>query len=252
MNRFKQISKYALMMGTIAAFTAACSDDDDPAPVPEVKLLPVKLTDATAKTSVAYTYDTQNQISSIEELSDGNVTTKTTTFVYNTSGNPIAVIINDKSGATATAKSYGFTYDSDTVTVNTDDAVYTLTLSGANLVKQVKTPTSGAAVTSEFTYDTAGNLTKDGSGNTYSYDTAKSGIFKNSATPNWVVVFLNGNDVPYYTPNLISIKKLGSITQTFTWSGDNHGLPTTTTTTTEGGGISTQTKTQSIEYKEIK
>jgi hypothetical protein len=111
MNTFNRFLKYALIMGAMAAFTTACSDDDNPTPMPEVKLLPSVVKGEDYERT--FYYDTQNRIIHITDIFDDTEhgTTDVTHTAITYDGDKVSAFIQENS-------SYYVTYEGDLIYLN--------------------------------------------------------------------------------------------------------------------------------------
>jgi hypothetical protein len=248
MNKIQQIFKYALIIGAMAAFTTACSDDDTTA-----NFLP-SVIKVKGDYEQIFSYDTQNRIIGITENSGSGKTPRESTITYN--GDKVSEIVTNEGTYHIT---YYVTYEGNVVYLNIDPkkgkdgAAFVYTLENGLLMNIEQ----NSGVVKTYVYDNKKNLTiltalynkgvVDFVYN-YTYDTTKSGIFINSATPNWVMVFLDLDDL--HSPNLISSNKRTFYTNnyseelTYNWSDYKNGFPTKRTVTLDGN----ETTTATISY----
>jgi hypothetical protein len=225
MNKIQQILKYALMIGTMAAFTAACSDDD---PEPSGKLLPsIIWYDNNGVTTVfTFTYDKKNRITKI--VQQRAIGKHTCTINYSSDNKPKSIKYENGDGYT----DYILSYEGDVVNVGSSK----LTLID-DLLYNYEIP---FWVSQFFNYDTHKNLYcyyYDSATplKTYCYYNSQKGIFSNTATPIWVRILLGNFEVStglekaFYSPDLITSRTVesGSYIEnyTYTWSGDQNGFP---------------------------
>jgi hypothetical protein len=228
-------------MGTIAAFTTACSDDDDPTPEPEpvAKLLPFVIrydTNGATTTVTTFIYDDQNRMT---EISEQTATDKRTcTISYSSDNRPKSINV----GGYSVDGSYNYnrllSYEDNFVKTEN----YKLTLKDDLLTKyeiSINTDSGTIYTSTLLDYDAHKNLyyySYSYGQVAYCYYSSQKGIFSNTATPNWLWLFLhdaefyNGLEIAFYSPDLITSKDvevgIGQVTNyAYTWSGNQNGFP---------------------------
>jgi hypothetical protein len=220
---------FLLLAFAVGALLFSCSDDSY-----EPKLLPSVIRYEANGTTIitTFTYDTQNRITEIaQQTANGN---RTCAISYSSNNKPESIKYENGN----VYNNYPLSYDGDFVNAGS----YKLTLKEDLLTKL----SYGSYYSLSLDYDAHKNIycyndsynygTYSYAQKTYYYYNSQKGIFSNTATPEWVWIFLydlgvlsTGLEMAFYSPYLVTLKDVTSGSQltnyAYTWSGDKNGFP---------------------------